>query len=212
MSVGGGHDWRRAPLSPFVAIVVHWEAVGAPGGPESLHGHSWMGWIARAPADWAGVAERVARLAPEGASARFGVSPDGRSCLDALAPVKPPGANAPWLSSEEMVFRDMASPRMPALMATWEIQCEIPSVWSDAWHERMTRVALAETMGPLGAELARMGFGLIEPLGIRAEITGEDHWTSVAVARAPGWAARAQAEELGGLLPAGMAKVARGGL
>lgn len=206
MSPGAGPDWRLAPLSPFVVVVVHWEAIGMLGGTECLHGHSWMGWMARAPADWGGVEERVARHAPEGSMARFGISPDGRSCMDALAPVKPPGANAPWLSSEETIYQDMASPRIPALVATWMTPCEIPSVWSDDWHDRMTRICLAETMGPIGAELDRIGFGLIEPLGVNNEITGEEHWIPLAVARWAAWEARADARELEALLSPGLAK------
>lgn len=201
----GAPDWRVAPLSPFVAVVVHWEAMGFDGGPESLSGHSWMGWIARAPADWRGVRERLARLAPEGASVRFGCSPEGSGGGE-VAPVKPPGAHAPWLSSEEVVHRDLSSPRIPALMATWGIPCQIPSVWSDAWHDRMTRMALGETMVEVGSELERIGFGLVEPMGLRRDIAGEDYWVSVAAKMWPAWEARAQACDLALLLPSGGCK------
>lgn len=196
MSKGPRVDWRKAPLAPYVAIVVKWEAFGSGGGPDHIHGHSWMGWIARPPADWDGALERLAAHAPKGASASFAISPDGKSCSEAWAPVRPAGLRAPWLESSETAYDDLASPRVAALIATWGISAEIPSVWSDAWHARMTRMALDERMGQIGAELERIGFGRVECLGIQPDVGGEMHWCAVAARAGAGWEARALALDL----------------
>lgn len=199
--------WIRsspAPLFPFLVVDVSYRAVEASSGLD-LWGHSWAGWMARPPADWAGALDILAGVAPPGAVARWGADhgefPSGDGVLEFSPVGRPPGKGAPWVAFEESVHRDPSSPSVMRLSLRMEVEGPIPREWTGSWHREMTDKFVLAPGRAMGAALEAAGFEVVESLGDFDDMCGDEHCVAVALRRAQGWVARAEAEALGRSTP-----------
>ena len=191
-----------------MVVKVYWSCK-EPGSSVELHGYSWMGWMAKAPADWDGIMEALEAHAPEGSSVKkaawmpssSGSDQEPPFSIDLMFPRKPSGQGAPWLPSEESQYRVEGCPRICFVDLHWEFESEIPREFSQDWHDQMSARALDSVKEFLEASLSRLGFGELEFMGVRQDIAGSNHWSNVAEELGPSWSARVLRKELEDSVP-----------
>jgi hypothetical protein len=195
---------QAAPCAPFLVIRLSWVAIDLANGSPFWGSHS-RAWMAKAPPDWTGFWDVLAKAVPENGRLlkHMWDGADVKREGSGIGCVLLSGIQGPWVDTEQVDRGDWSSPRIPTLELTMEFDANLPREWEGAWHDEMGRRWVDEPGLAIESALAGQGFEQVWSLGFHADGSGPRHPTNMAAERWPRWveaqAALALRQELGEL-------------